>query len=140
MAGIKNIVKGAWGHKGKIFGVGFGAMQFKDTYGEARDSGSGVVSSTMQAIADGFISSTWWGMTAEAIAGGVNLAYDIYSSQNSQMRQESANSQIPFANANFIDQPQFATMRQAGMMMARKSEYNLQQAQLGNEARFMHRE
>jgi hypothetical protein len=45
----------------------------------------------------------------------------------------------PFGNANFQDSRNAHTMRQAGMALAQRSKYNIQQAMLGNEAQHMHR-
>ena len=44
-----------------------------------------------------------------------------------------------FGEAQFRDTQQLATMRQAGMELAKMSQYNLQQSMMGNEAQYMHR-
>ena len=44
-----------------------------------------------------------------------------------------------FGEAEFMDTQQLATMRQAGMELAKMSQYNLQQSMMGNEAQYMHR-
>lgn len=44
-----------------------------------------------------------------------------------------------FGDAQFMDTQQLATMRQSGMELAKMSQYNLQQAMMGNEAEHMHR-
>lgn len=135
-----SIIKGLWKHKGEAAMIGFGVWSGMDSYEEARRNGDGIFSSALQGAAYGIVSSTGWGALALSAYELSSLGYDMYQSQRSMLRQQSAQGQVPFANASFRDQPQFATMRQAGMALAKKSEYNLQQAQLGNEARFMHRE
>ena len=57
------------------------------------------------------------------------------------MRQldRDARNQMPFRNYTFVDGPQIATMRQAGLALARRSKYELQQTVMGNEARYLHR-
>lgn len=52
-----------------------------------------------------------------------------------QMNQQGK--QVPFVNTNFNDYAQAFTMRQAGMQMAKASQYNLQQTLMGNEAAFL---
>lgn len=125
---------------GKTVGTGMGVYQGIDTFDERRQEGDGILSSAMQAAAEGWIYSTGWGTAAELVGGAITGGVEFYQNEAAQLRQESANSQVPFANAYFNDQPQFATMRQAGLAMAKKSEYNLKQAMLGNEARYMHME
>lgn len=43
-----------------------------------------------------------------------------------------------FYNAQFQDSQAAYTMRQAGMQLAKASQYNLQQSMMGNEAQYMH--
>lgn len=57
------------------------------------------------------------------------------SSMNREMN--SAARMQPFAEASFQDTQQLATMRQAGMEMAKMSQYNLQQTIMGNEAQYL---
>ena len=45
--------------------------------------------------------------------------------------------QKPFQNAVFQDYNRAFTMRQAGMQAAQRSQYNLQQAIMGNEAQYL---
>lgn len=146
-----SIVKGAWkykgaaadtvwNHKGMAINAGLGSWAAMSTFDDARHEGSGIVSSALQAVAEGFIGSTIPGALALTAKDLIPAGYEFIQSERAMLRQESAHSQVPFSNAYFQDQPQFATMRQAGMALAKKSEYNLQQAQLGNEARYMHKE
>ena len=44
---------------------------------------------------------------------------------------------VLFAHAQFNDTEQAYTMRQAGMAIAKRSRYNINQAMLGNEAKYM---
>ena len=53
------------------------------------------------------------------------------------MRQ--TQNQMPFNAHTFVDGQQIYTMRQAGMALAQKAKYQVQAAQMGNEAQFMHR-
>ena len=45
----------------------------------------------------------------------------------------------PFADSQFADTQQLATMRQSGMEMAKMANYNLQQTLMGTEAKHLHR-
>ena len=44
---------------------------------------------------------------------------------------------IPFNNSTFNDNQRAFTMRQAGMQLAKNSQYNLQQSLMGNEANYL---
>ena len=56
------------------------------------------------------------------------------ASSEDERQMNKANRRIPFSHSTFNDYRQAATMRQAGMQLAQNSQYNLQQALLGNEA------
>lgn len=70
------------------------------------------------------------------LPNAVVSAGDNLSRMSRDMTSKSAGG--AFSNANFIDTQQAYTMRQAGMQMAKASQYNLQQSMMGNEASFMH--
>ena len=67
----------------------------------------------------------------KGVVGGIEKIGTIQRQMDSQSRN------IPFSNAVFRDNQQIATMRQAGMQMAQRSQYNLQQTLLGNEAAYL---
>lgn len=67
------------------------------------------------------------------------LAIKGYEAMAKQARSMAAmGTNKPFQNATFVDTQQAYTMRQAGLQLAKASQYNTQQAMMGNEASFMH--
>ena len=142
---IRGIGKaGGTGIKGlkKIGGVGtiMGSIGAYSDYNEARDNGESIPASLLKAGGSALLYSVpYIGaalMAKDTIEAGAGFMQDSLQ----EMRQESANGQIPFRNAFFQDNKNFATMRQAGMAQAKKSEYTLQQSMMGNEAQYLHRE
>lgn len=131
-------------NKGKLFHKVGGVSGLMGLYGgysdfeDARDRGESIPASILEAAGSAVLYSELGGlmMAKDAVEAGAEFM------QNSlqEMRQESANGQIPFRNAFFQDSQQYATMRQAGMAQAKKSEYTLQQSMMGNEAQYLHRE
>ena len=109
-------------------------------YEAARENGHSIPGAVLAATASTVIGMTPWGGAAQIAGGLIEGGYSFMQGQMSEMRQQSANGQIPFKNSYFQDSQQFATMRQAGMAIAKKSEYTLQQSMMGNEARYIHRE
>lgn len=113
-------------------------------YSSARDEGHGVLSSAGQA-AIGFAlpeiigTGTYMGAMLVPALGG--LAVDTYDYLNQQLRENErfVRNQNPFRSHTFVDGPQIYTMRQAGLALARRAKYDLQQTSIGNEARFLHR-
>ena len=115
-----------------------GAYGAYSDYSDARDNGESVPASLLEAAGSFVLYNSLGGlmMAKDVITTGAEFMQDSLQ----EMRQESANGQIPFRNAFFQDTKEFATMRQAGMAQAKKSEYTLQQSMMGNEARYLHRE
>ena len=68
-----------------------------------------------------------------------SLAVKGYEALSQQARAMSImGTNKPFQNSTFVDTQQNYTMRQAGMQLAKASQYNTQQAMLGQEANFLH--
>lgn len=135
---------------GKKFGFGsvanvatslaFGFMDYSDR----RDQGQGFVQSLGGAIVEGVLPEVmglplYFGY--QALTGVGSMAVDMIESADAQMRQYNSmnKNQMPFRNYTFVDGPQIATMRQAGLALAQRSKYNLQQTLMGNEAQYLHR-
>ena len=126
-------------NSGKIIGGGLTAYFAVDGYNTARQEGNGVVSSAVSASLPLLMGG--WGYAAyvaatELPALTVN-ALEAYSQYGRKLARQSK--QTPFMNAKFNETQQTYTMRQAGMQLAQRSKYNLQQSMLGDEARYMHR-
>jgi len=112
-------------------------------YTTARKEGNGVIASIGNAVAEEALPMIMgpWGYAAyigitELPSATVSIA-ESYDQYGRQLAQQST--QRPFNNVQFTDTQQVYTMRQAGMALAQKSKYSLQQTMLGNEAKYMHR-
>lgn len=109
-------------------------------YGDSRDKGYSKTASVGRAAVDYALGEALgWKMMAlpivtsipkAAIKGGQSL-----DRMSRQMEQRSAGG--AFNTAYFNDTQQTYTMRQAGMELAKKSQYNLQQTMMGNEAQYL---
>lgn len=113
-------------------------------YEEAREEGHGVISSLAASGADAALSYSMGLIPYSLITGapalaraGVDLAYSV-AQFTRDLQRDSLN--VPFASSTFIDSPQVQTMRQAGLALARQSKMKTQEAMLGNEASYMHRQ
>lgn len=111
-------------------------------YNEARNAGDSVLKAGLKAGAQfvaGEALGAWMlpvtlAKAAPSIAiSGVEAAQSVTRKMNSVSRTQ------VFGESYFQDTQQLATMRQAGMEMAKMSQYNLQQSIMGNEAQYMHR-
>lgn len=136
---------------GKMGGVGVGAMVNGgmgvyfgyDGYNSAREQGNGVVSSLASAVGEAALPMLMGGwayagyLAATELPGAAVSAVESYNQYGRSLAKQ--NRQTPFMNAKFNETQQTFTMRQAGMALAQKSKYNLQQTMLGNEAQYMHR-
>lgn len=120
--------------------LGVNAIQGLMDYKDARKNGSSVPGSVIKAAGNyAFNEIAGWGGLALSLAAplpglaveGIEGIAKYQRSMNKSMRR------IPFANANYTDFKQAFTMRQAGMQIAQNSQYNLQQAMLGNEAQYL---
>lgn len=135
--------KKVWGSKGTIGSYMLNGYFISDSYNTSRDEGNGMAYSGLKAVAENapmmmmgvvpfFAASAAFELPSLAVS-----AVDTIQQQGRSLARQ--NSPAPFKNAVFQDSQQFSTMRQAGMALAQKSKYNLQQAMLGNEAQSMHR-
>lgn len=111
-------------------------------YNESRNAGEGVAKSFAKAGTQ-FVAGEMLGgymlpvMLAKQLPSlAVNT---IETTQNITRKMNSTSRIQTFGEARFQDSQQLATMRQAGMEMAKMSQYNLQQSMMGNEAQYMHR-
>lgn len=112
-------------------------------YKDNRDAGKGVVSSAAKAGALFAAGEMLPGimfpgvMLASAIpkmaVGAIETTQKMTRQMNNMQRIQT------FGESYFQDTQQLATMRQAGMELAKMSQYNLQQSIMGNEAQYMHK-
>lgn len=134
---LKAVGKFLWNNK---INAAFAGWAGTSTYQEDRESGMGVVGSAGHAVLEAalpFISMPLYigyevlsGAPGEMIKG-----IDAADRYRRQLMKESSNR--AFVNAHFDDTEQAYTMRQRGMAIAKRSKYNVQQAMLGNEAKYM---
>lgn len=111
-------------------------------YHEARNAGDGVLKAGVKAGAQ-FVAGEalgMWMMPVMMAKSVPTLAISaVETAQTVTRKMNSVSRTQVFGEAQFQDTQQLATMRQAGMELARMSQYNLQQAIMGNEAQYMHR-
>lgn len=111
-------------------------------YNEARNSGDGVLKAGVKAGAQ-FVAGEMLGGWMFPIMFTKQLPTlaisTIQTTQNITRKMNSTTRIQTFGEAHFQDTQQLATMRQSGMELAKMSQYNLQQAIMGNEAQYMHR-
>ena len=123
---------------GAVLNLGFAINDFN----EARDAGDGVVKAAAKAGAQ-FVAGEMLGgwmfpvMLAKQVPTMAISA--IEGTQKITRQMNSTGRMQTFGEAQFRDTQQLATMRQAGMELAKMSQYNLQQSMMGNEAQYMHR-
>ena len=111
-------------------------------YNESRNSGDGVLKAGAKAgtlfVAGEMLGG--WMMPVMLAKQLPTLAVStIEATQNITRKMNSTARIQTFGEAQFQDTQQLATMRQAGMELAKMSQYNLQQSIMGNEAQYMHR-
>lgn len=126
---------------GTVANVAMGGYFGLDSYQEAKENGSGTAGAIGAAAMDtilpaamGFVPYLAYEAVTHApemAMAGMN-AYDQYSRGLGRAQRNA-----PFANSQFNDTEQVYTMRQAGMAIAQRSKYNMQQARMGREAQFM---
>ena len=111
-------------------------------YNESRNSGDGVLKAGAKAgtlfvageMLGGWMMPVMLAKQLPTLAvSGIEATQNIIRKMNSTARIQT------FGEAQFQDTQQLATMRQAGMELAKMSQYNLQQSIMGNEAQYMHR-
>lgn len=126
----------------RVWNVGINAALAISDYKDARDSGKGVVGSAVKAGALFAAGEVLQGamfpvMLASSIpkmaVGAIETTQKMTRQMNNMQRIQT------FGESYFQDTQQLATMRQAGMELAKMSQYNLQQSIMGNEAQYMHK-
>lgn len=128
--------------KGNLIGAGVSTYFAKDAYDTAVESGEGQVKGIRDAAfslgVDLFL-GPWLG-TAVYMASGLPSALGSMSADLAQQgRFLSQQSYRPFQFSRPVNSGQYATMRQAGMALAKQSQYSMQQALMGSEAKNFHR-
>ena len=126
----------------RVFNIGLNAAFAISDYKDARDSGKGVVSSAVKAGALFAAGEVLQGaMLPVMLAGSIpKMAVGAIETTQRMTRQMNNMQRIQtFGESYFQDTQQLATMRQAGMELAKMSQYNLQQSIMGNEAQYMHK-
>ena len=111
-------------------------------YNEARNSGDGVVKSAVKAgaqFAAGEMLGGWMFPVMLAKQAPTMAISAIEGTQKITRQMNSTSRMQTFGESHFRDTNQLATMRQAGMELAKMSQYNLQQSIMGNEAQYMHK-
>lgn len=111
------------------------------SYQSSRNEGKSPVESAVSAAGSAFLISKAGPANlaiAKTLASVPSVAANAYYGIDQRRRQMGRMSHsMPFETATFVDTQQAYTMRQAGMKMAQRSQYNVQQAMLGNEAQYM---
>lgn len=123
---------------GAVLNLGLAINDFN----EARDSGDGVVKAAAKAgtqFVAGEMLGGWMFPVMLAKQAPTMAISAIEGTQKITRQMNSTGRMQTFGEAHFRDTQQLATMRQAGMELAKMSQYNLQQSMMGNEAQYMHR-
>lgn len=126
----------------RSIGIGLNAFFAISDYKNAREEGKGVIAAAGK--------SAGLFIAGEALGGAMfpvmlasaapKVAVSAMEGMQKMTRQMNSVQRIQtFGEAYFQDTNQLATMRQAGMELAKMSQYNLQQSVMGNEAQYMHR-
>lgn len=126
----------------RVFDIGLNAAFAISDYKDARDSGKGVVGSAVKAGALFAAGEVLQGaMFPVLLASSIpKMAVGAIETTQRMTRQMNNMQRIQtFGESYFQDTQQLATMRQAGMELAKMSQYNLQQSIMGNEAQYMHK-
>ena len=127
----------------RVWNAGLNMAFAVSDYKDARDSGKGVVSSAVKAgalfAAGEVLSGAMFpgvllaGAIPKMAVGAIETTQKMTRQMNNMQRIQT------FGESYFQDTQQLATMRQAGMELAKMSQYNLQQSIMGNEAQYMHK-
>lgn len=126
----------------RTFGIVANGYFAISDYKEAREEGKGVIGAGLK--------SAGLFVAGEALGGAMvpimlaksapSMAVSAIEGMQRMTREMNSMSRLQtFGDAQFQDTQQLATMRQAGMELAKMSQYNLQQSIMGNEAQSMHR-
>nr|DAK26778.1 MAG TPA: hypothetical protein [Caudoviricetes sp.] len=134
---LKAVGKFLWNNK---INAGFAGWAGTDTYQTDREEGRGVAASLAHAGLEAalpFISMPVY-LGYEVLSGAPAEMLNAYDAADKYRRQLAVeNSNRAFVSSHFDDTEQTYTMRQRGMAIAQRSKYNVQQAMLGNEAKYM---
>lgn len=134
----KNLRKSAFKNFGHVMNIGFAISDYKDAK-EAGHSTAGAITRAGMEFVKGEVLGAWYpvAMLAKSVP---KLAVTAAEGLNTMSREMNSMSRRQlFGDAQFQDTQQLATMRQSGMELAKMSQYNLQQALMGNEAEHLHR-
>lgn len=128
--------------KSNVFGATVSGYFAKDAYDTAVESGEGQAKGLRDAAfqlgTDLFLGPVLG--TAVYAASGLPSALASASSELAQQgRFLSQQSYRPFQFSRPVNSGQYATMRQAGMALAKQSQYSMQQVLMGSEAKNFHR-
>ena len=140
-SGWKYAKENPWSTAGHVGLNGFFGIS---AYNESREQGNGMLTSALKAGVElGYYAVTpmKWAIGIDLLKGAGSMAVSAGESANQLMRsyERDIRDQTAFKNYTWVDGPQVATMRQAGMHLAQRSKYQLQQALMGNEAQYMHK-
>lgn len=125
------------------FNLAMSAKAAVDTYKKSRAEGRGAVNSAVRAGGSALITNSLGPISsvlvpmAYAAPGAIMSGMDMLHKE--YRRMNSSSNFIPFGKAEFQDSQDLATMRQAGMELAKMSRYNLEQTLMGAEAKHLHR-
>ena len=126
----------------RSIGIGLNAFFAISDYKNAREEGKGVIAAAGKSaglfVAGEALGGAMFPVMAAAAAPKVAVSA-MEGMQKMTRKMNSVQRIQTFGKAYFQDTNQLATMRQAGMELAKMSQYNLQQSVMGNEAQYMHR-
>ena len=126
---------------GTVTNVGLAAYFGLDTYQEKRREGASKINAMASGALDAILPmamSIPGYLALEAVTNAPSGIYEFAKWQAGYRRQLGRDQkQQAFQTAAFQDTQQTYTMRQAGMAVAERSKYNMQQARLGREAQFL---
>ena len=133
----------AKGNKWTIANGAFAGIMGIADYKESRKEGKTVLESAGSAVfefAKGEVLGFWGSVGLDIVKGVPKMAVGAYNEVQSVNRSMNNLQRFtPFADSQFADTQQLATMRQSGMEMAKMANYNLQQTLMGTEAKYLHR-
>lgn len=112
-----------------------------DAYQTAREEGHGVAVSAAKAAGEfalPMVMGTPLYLAFDVLPELPGAALQAYNAIGQRKRElGKQNMGGAFSNSQFNDTQQAFTMRQAGQAIAERSRYNIKQAQMGNEAKYM---
>lgn len=130
---IGNIVKKTWNKKNTIITAGIGAYEFNSSKNEGK-SNIESITSVAEDMAISTVLTPVGYMALNAVEKIPTVGLDLIETAGEYGRDIAMSSNSTFSNAQFQDNEQIATMRQAGMALAEASQFNSKNAILGNEA------